>query len=205
MLGWGYLLYLIGVHYVENQPITTLQNTVLEPLKFIQTLAILEIVHAATGIVRASAFTTFTQVFSRLFALWGLAVILPPSSSSVFFTIMVTSWSLVEVPRYAFYVLNLFDAVPSFLTWLRYSLFIILYPTGITGELGCLFAGLPYVIKYNILSISLPNEWNISFSYEFVLFFIVLLYIPGSYIMFMHMWKQRSKVLFGSQSKSKSE
>lgn len=53
---------------------------------------------------------------------------------------MILSWSLVEVPRYAFYMAALItgDATkktPFPLFWLRYSLFAVLYPTGITGEL----------------------------------------------------------------------
>lgn len=53
-----------------------------------------------------------------------------------------TSWALVEVPRYAFYAMNLLGSVPYPLFWLRYSLFAILYPTGITGELGCMYYSL---------------------------------------------------------------
>lgn len=57
---------------------------------------------------------------------------------------MILSWSLVEVPRYAFYVMALItgDATkktPYWLFWLRYSLFAVLYPTGITGELTVFF------------------------------------------------------------------
>lgn len=57
---------------------------------------------------------------------------------------MIISWSLVEVPRYAFYVAALLtgDATkktPYILFWLRYSLFAILYPTGIIGELSVFF------------------------------------------------------------------
>jgi len=50
-------------------------------------------------------------------------------------------WALVEVPRYLFYVAALVtgDATkgtPYPLFWLRYSLFAVLYPTGISGELS---------------------------------------------------------------------
>ena len=53
---------------------------------------------------------------------------------------MVLSWALVEVPRYAFYMAAIItgDATkktPYPLFWLRYSLFAVLYPTGIFGEL----------------------------------------------------------------------
>lgn len=53
---------------------------------------------------------------------------------------MIISWASVEVPRYLFYVFALItgDATkktPYPLFWLRYSLFAVLYPTGIIGEL----------------------------------------------------------------------
>ncbi len=44
------------------------------------------------------------------------------------------SWACVEVPRYTFYAVNLFmDVVPLPLFFLRYNLFMVLYPSGITG------------------------------------------------------------------------
>ena len=57
---------------------------------------------------------------------------------------MILSWASVEVPRYAFYVAALVSgdstkATPFPLFWLRYSLFAVLYPTGITGELTVFF------------------------------------------------------------------
>ena len=58
---------------------------------------------------------------------------------------MMLSWASVEVPRYAFYVAALItgDATkktPYPLFWLRYSLFAVLYPSGITGELTVFLA-----------------------------------------------------------------
>jgi Protein tyrosine phosphatase-like protein, PTPLA len=54
---------------------------------------------------------------------------------------MILSWATVEVPRYLFYVATIVVSstpqkkTPFPLFWLRYSLFAVLYPTGITGEL----------------------------------------------------------------------
>jgi Protein tyrosine phosphatase-like protein, PTPLA len=55
--------------------------------------------------------------------------------------LMIISWSSVEIVRYAFYVVAIYtgDATketPYVLFWLRYSLFWLLYPSGITGELA---------------------------------------------------------------------
>lgn len=58
---------------------------------------------------------------------------------------MILSWSLVEIFRYMFYVFGTISGdsnkkTPYPLFWLRYSLFAVLYPTGITGELTVFFA-----------------------------------------------------------------
>jgi very-long-chain (3R)-3-hydroxyacyl-CoA dehydratase len=62
---------------------------------------------------------------------------------------MVGSWTLVEVPRYAFYAANELteggtEGVPWPIFWLRYSLFYCLYPTGISGEMLQIAVSLPH-------------------------------------------------------------
>jgi len=50
---------------------------------------------------------------------------------------MVASWSCAEIPRYLFYIfaqLQAAEDIPFVLFFLRYSLFMVLYPTGISGE-----------------------------------------------------------------------
>ena len=54
---------------------------------------------------------------------------------------MIISWATVEIFRYMFYAFALVSGdatkgTPYPLFWLRYSLFAILYPTGISGELS---------------------------------------------------------------------
>ena len=59
------------------------------PLKVAQTAAVLEIFHAATGLVRSSVFSTFLQVFSRIGMLWGVVNVCPASIRSPFLNLMV--------------------------------------------------------------------------------------------------------------------
>ena len=51
---------------------------------------------------------------------------------------MVASWAVIEIVRYLFYAAKLVsdnpEAMPYPLFWLRYSLFMVLYPSGISGE-----------------------------------------------------------------------
>ncbi len=42
------------------------------------------------------------------------------------------AWSITEMIRYSFYAGGLLHMTPGVLTWLRYTLFIILYPIGVT-------------------------------------------------------------------------
>ena len=87
---------------------------------------------------------------------------------------MILSWSLVEVPRYLFYVFALItgDATkktPFPLFWLRYSLFAVLYPTGITGELTVFLAAAKDTIFLNTY-----GEQHATFMYFFIMAFPVI-------------------------------
>mmetsp|Transcript_1398 Transcript_1398/g.1898 ORF Transcript_1398/g.1898 Transcript_1398/m.1898 type:complete len:754 (-) Transcript_1398:1762-4023(-) len=113
-------------------------------LTIAQTAALLEIFHAAVKLVRSPVLVTAMQVMSRIVAL--VAITYSTEAQNQWGAgLMIGSWAAVEVPRYAFYVAALItgDATkktPYPLFWLRYSLFAILYPTGIVGELSVFLA-----------------------------------------------------------------
>ena len=74
---------------------------------------------------------------------------------------MVAAWACVEVPRYLFYAVNLFAAgphkIPMPLFWLRYTLFVVLYPAGISGELLQMWHAWP-VCKHQHNFLQNPND-----------------------------------------------
>ena len=105
-----------------------------EFVRYVQTLALLELVHSATGwppsiyilmivgLVRAPIVTTLLQVFSRIFLVWGIIPLCPNSiRDSNVYPIMLLAWSITEVIRYSFYAWNMLDEVPYLLLWLRYG------------------------------------------------------------------------------------
>ncbi|KAL3935076.1 MAG: hypothetical protein SGARI_003121, partial [Bacillariaceae sp.] len=120
---------------------STSESNLGDVLYYTQFAAILEIVHAAVGLVRSPVIVTSMQVASRIWAL--LAVTYAPTAQTQWGAgVMILSWSLVEIFRYMFYAAALVTGdstkkTPYPLFWLRYSLFAILYPTGITGEVTC--------------------------------------------------------------------
>jgi len=155
----------------------------------VQSAALLEILHAAAGLVRSPLFVTTMQVGSRIVALhmivnsvvaqtqWGAAL-------------MIFSWSLVEVPRYLFYLTAIItgDATkgtPYPLFWLRYSLFAVLYPTGISGELSVFFAA-----SKDDTFLSLLGENNKTIMYWYAMAFPII-YAPGALPMIFNMVANR--------------
>lgn len=162
-------------------------------LKVVQTAACLEVFNAMVGIVRSPWVTVLMQVFSRVWTLWAVMNIAPNSQTSFFFFMACTSWALVEVPRYLFYALSILNAVPYPLFWLRYSLFAILYPTGITGELGCMYCAI-FHLWGNSKSLSdLSNLPTHDLVLLVLIVLVVVTYVPGSPTMYNHMLKTRRK------------
>ena len=160
----------------------------------IQTVAIIEIFNSLLGLVKSPLFTTLTQVFSRLMIVWGIHQLLPNSPANFHwcYISLCLSWSITEIIRYSYYALNLKGNVPGWLTWLRYTTFYILYPTGVFSEV--------YLV---ILSLNDASN-DVGSWYSWALRAILVVYIPGYYMLYTYMIKQRKKVLVKS-SKKKSQ
>ncbi|CAH2355011.1 very-long-chain (3R)-3-hydroxyacyl-CoA dehydratase Phs1p [[Candida] railenensis] len=157
---------------------------------FIQCLAVVEIFNSALGIVKSPLFTTFTQVFSRLLIVLGICQYLPnsPANSHWCYITLSLSWSITEIIRYSFYASNLADPekVPYWLTYLRYTTFYVLYPTGVASEVSMIYLSLGEAK-------AVVGDW-----YYYFLAATLLTYPPGLYMLYTYMIKQRKKVLGGS-------
>ena len=89
-------------------------------LKVVQTAAILEVIHSMFGIVQSSLSATFLQVFARVVYMWVVLDLIPETQNTGYATLLLTSWALVEVPRYMYYSWTFLGNVPYPLFWLRY-------------------------------------------------------------------------------------
>jgi very-long-chain (3R)-3-hydroxyacyl-CoA dehydratase len=92
-----------------------------------QSAAVLEVLHAAIGIVKSNVMLTLFQVISRQFVLWGCIVGVPGVSTHVGVVLVLVAWSVTEIIRYAYYAASLLGTSVYLLTWCRYtfSLFFI--------------------------------------------------------------------------------
>jgi len=112
----------------------TLYHELLSPLLTgTQTLALVEIVHAATRLVRASPVTTAIQVVGKNLVVWTVMVAFPETvvgadgrggAAGVWpFVGCVVFWGVSEVVRYGYFVVLLvMGDAPRWLKWLRYVL-----------------------------------------------------------------------------------
>ncbi|XP_076684841.1 3-hydroxyacyl-CoA dehydratase 1 isoform X2 [Andrena cerasifolii] len=204
VLGWCYIFFIFSQHDFPTKSVANLWHSVKWPVIIFQHAAFLEVMHAAIGLVKSNPALTTFQVLSRVIVVTGVLLATPDNyaASSLGLPLALAAWSITEIIRYSYYFMNLIDYTPYLLTWLRYTLFIGLYPIGVTGELMCIYAAVNYAKSHpEAWSYLLPNAWNFTFSYYYILIVIMLMYIPLFPQLYSHMFIQRRKILGGDALK----
>ncbi|XP_074766383.1 very-long-chain (3R)-3-hydroxyacyl-CoA dehydratase 2 isoform X1 [Athene noctua] len=191
--------------YLAKGSYHSLYYSIEKPLKFFQTGALLEILHCAFGIVPSSVVLTAFQVMSRVFLTWAVTHSVKEVQTEDSVLLFVVAWTITEIIRYSFYTFSLLNHLPYLIKWARYTLFIVLYPMGVSGELLTIYAALPFVRQSGLYSISLPNKYNFSFDYYTFLILVMISYIPIFPQLYFHMLHQRRKVLSHTEEHKKSE
>lgn len=130
-----------------------------------QFISSMEILHALIGIVRGSPAAALLQWTGRANVLYAVILAIPEITSSKAAGAMVIAWAVSEVIRYPWYAAQLTGQCPFWLTWLRYTMFIPLYPIGVLGEIISIYNALPVLEERKMYSIEMPNAFNFSFSY----------------------------------------
>lgn len=144
---------------------------------------ICEILHSLTGLTKSPVSVVLLQFFARDVICIGVCYLVPLSSGnySPAFMGLLVAWSVVELIRYPYYLLKIGEfQVPGWLNWLRYSAFLVLYPLGLVTEPVVVYKSLAYI-----------DNW---FHYYFFTLGLGM-YIPGMYILYSYMLKQRRKML----------
>lgn len=200
-VGWSRILYSAVGAVLENGP-SGVYPAVEKDLQIWQTAALLEILNSILGIVRSPVSATLPQIASRIFVTWGILWSFPETRGHWLVVSLILSWGLTEVIRYLFFALKeAFGLTPAALVWLRYSTFIVLYPTGILSEAGLIYVALPYIKASDLYSLRMPNKFNFAFDYYWASIYALACYLPGAPHMYLYMVGQRRKTL----SKAKSE
>ncbi|KAJ3035175.1 hypothetical protein HK097_004271 [Rhizophlyctis rosea] len=192
LAAWGYVLYLLISSLTKSNFDTTRSYAAtFEYVKWVQTAAILEVVHALLGFVRSPVGTTVMQISSRLFLVWAVVNLFPATEIRYHwaYSTMIFAWSIADMVRYLYYGLNLLGSQPGWLLWCRYNFFHILYPLGAGSEFLLILKSLESVRKFD--------------SRLYWVYGALACYWPiGLYTMYTYMISQKRKVLGGARKKT---
>ncbi|KAF7556694.1 hypothetical protein G7Z17_g1194 [Cylindrodendrum hubeiense] len=150
--------------------------------RWTETCTAIEIIHAATGLVRASPATTALQVAGRNTIVWAIARNYPEVAAGEWaYANMLATWNAADVVRYSYFAVErATGSVPDALLWLRYNMFIVLYPIGIFSE------------AWLVYKVIVPSQAR-NAAYQYLLWFGLAIYVPAFYILYGHMLAQRKK------------
>lgn len=197
-IGYLYILIIMGIRYYrdaeDSMPYT--YEAIGPAFKFCQLLQFLEVMHPMFGYVKGSTMIPFIQVSARAFILFVMIEMEERmwTKPVVFYLFII--WASIETVRYPYYLSQLFKLEIGFLTWVRYTIWIPLYPLGILCEGVIILRNIPYFEETKRLSLELPNEWNVTFDMPtFMKVYLLILAVPGTYLMMSHMAKTRAKKL----------
>nr|CAB3251721.1 very-long-chain (3R)-3-hydroxyacyl-CoA dehydratase 2-like [Phallusia mammillata] len=192
----GWLVIGLGIvnHFYKHRTHKGLYRQVEKQLLFFQTAAIFEIIHAATGIVRSNVMLTTMQVFSRVGIVWGVIQPVAQVHNTEGIPMLMVAWTITEIIRYLYYTFMLLGTTPYIVVWLRYSLFTVLYPLGVSGELLSIYNSLKPVRDSQMYSLFLPNQLNFSIDYHIVLIGTIPFYFIFFPQLYFHMFAQRKKL-----------
>ncbi|ESO92520.1 hypothetical protein LOTGIDRAFT_120462 [Lottia gigantea] len=99
-----------------------------------QIIAVLEIIHPMIGLVKTGWIAPLAQVFGINFILFVLIFQEQQLQHAPVTWYLFTVWSFIELVRYPYYMLSSANIDIGLLTWLRYTLWIPLYPIGFLLE-----------------------------------------------------------------------
>ncbi|XP_071354349.1 very-long-chain (3R)-3-hydroxyacyl-CoA dehydratase [Trachinotus anak] len=168
-------------------------HTISDVMFFCQILATVEVLNAAFGVVRTGVVPTLIQVVGRNFILFIIFGSLEEMHHQpvVFFVFYL--WSAIEIFRYPFYMLGCFNTEWKTLTWLRYTIWIPLYPLGVLAEAVAVVQSIPIFYETKLFSIPLPKAIGTAISFSYILHIYLVLMFLGLFINFRHLYKQRKR------------
>jgi len=171
-------------------------------LKMLHLLMILEILHPMFGYTKGSVKEASLQVAGRNFILFAMIEAEPRMQEKpvVFYLFLI--YIVIELIRYPYYMLRTYDIEIGFVTWLRYTAWIPLYPAGFVCEGVIMLRNIPYFEETGLFSVTLPNALNFAFHFpSLIRTFLLFGFFPVLYTMMNYMYQLRCKRLKIKQHK----
>lgn len=198
-IGFLYILIVIGIVWYRDDYEKTYKMVYQRTgnaMKFCQLLQYLEVMHPIFGYTKGSPIFPFLQVSGRNFVLFMIIDAEQRIQTKPVILCLFICWSLIEIIRYPYYISSLVKYEYSLLTWLRYTIWIPLYPLGAFCEGIVLLRNIPHFEETKRYSVAMPNKWNFTFCMPtFITVYLLIGLIPGIFFMMRYMAKMREKKL----------
>lgn len=176
-------------------------ETSRDTLVMFQLASVMEVAHAISGLTPSPAGAAAAQWAGRTHCLLCALDAVKSNRSSLASTILVLAWALTEIIRYPSYVGALVGACPSWLTWLRYTVFVPLYPLGAGAEMKLMYDAREHARRTKMFAITMPNAFNFAFDYPTFLNVLLVAYPFLFYSLYAYMFVQRRKKLGSTKAK----
>ncbi|KAI3937960.1 hypothetical protein MKX01_027887 [Papaver californicum] len=171
-LGWAVSLSRVLNSLVSIKSLNGAYTSAGDLICFLQTLSFLEVLHGDIGLVPSGVLLPLMQ--------WG---------GRTHFLLAIVR-RLDEIIRYSPYALNCAGFSPFWVTYLRYTAFIVLYPLGMAiGEIWIMYQALPLIKDKNLYA-DFFNRFPFNY-YSFVM--AVLVCYPFLWLkLYLHLFKQQT-------------
>lgn len=178
-LFWLFFQYLLTVYFKSFWEARRLGFYACTALQYF------DVLHGFIGITKSGWSTGLIQVTGRLVM---IAIIdnNPHLHDSVTTFLLMFVYFLVEQFRYPYYAVSAMGIELYILTWLRYTVWIVLYPSGLVLEAISIIRSIPYYYESGKGSISLPNSFNFAFNLGVFLSIFVTTVFPKSKFAFLN-------------------
>ncbi|XP_045588602.1 very-long-chain (3R)-3-hydroxyacyl-CoA dehydratase [Procambarus clarkii] len=198
LVGFIYVMSVMSTRYLRDGP-DSMEGT-YEAVGWMMHLCLmtqfLEVLHPIVGYTKGSVFEAIVQIGGRGIIFFCLieGEERMQTKPVIFYLFLV--WSLIELVRYPYYILKIYDVELGFITWLRYTIWIPLYPLGFILEGVVILRDIPYFDETGKYSVALPNKWNFAFHFPTLLrCYLLFFFFPAMYKMMNYMYHLRIKKL----------
>ena len=186
IIGWTlfFVKYTFGL--LNSKPIEEIYKDTISILAFTQYTESLEILYSYYSLINSSTCVTIIETLGRVFVVLLLQYV--KSSLCIGYLMLYISWPLIEILKYLLYIAyiikNYYKGFNSTYihVWSRYSLFIILYPFNIVGEILTMWNSTIDLEKSSLFGI---------FPYSYFIYLLILFYLLCLMFLYSYYFKVR--------------
>ncbi|XP_031465848.1 very-long-chain (3R)-3-hydroxyacyl-CoA dehydratase 4 [Phasianus colchicus] len=172
-------------------------------MRLCQLLSVLEILHILIGIDKSRLFPRFLQITERIIVLFVVINSQEEVQGKYIVCVLFFLWNLLDMVRYTYNMLARMEIQYLPLTWLNFSLCILLYPLSVLAKAFVICVSLPYFETFGTYSVKLPFPFAFSVYFPYVLKMYLLVLFTGMCFIIRNLFSERKAHLETGNSKKK--